>query len=219
MWVEPLWQLCSVSIFQWKRSPSLQCWRGAVQGLNASVSIGRCNSWFKSQRLVAGSQATKGTPTGGEAVQVRIHEGSHSFLGHIIAGDGFHPTEEKVTTMSQWLIPTKVKMLRGFLGLTSYYRRFIHAYVGVAALMTDLLKHDTFVWSREAQESFDELKLAMVHASILSHLDFSKTFVVESNAYHSAVGAMLMQDDHPITFYSCKLQCWFLLTSTYSKNS
>lgn len=50
------------------------------------------------------------------------------FLGHIIAADGVHPNPEKIKAMVEWTIPKSIKQLRGFLGLTGYYRRFIKNY-------------------------------------------------------------------------------------------
>lgn len=68
--------------------------------------------------------------------------------------------------MLDWSIPKSIKMLRGFLGLTSYYRRFIKDYSHIATPMTDLLKKDSFVWLEKATESFNALKQAMVIAPI-----------------------------------------------------
>lgn len=74
-------------------------------------------------------------------------EASIGFLGHIIASDGVHPDPEKVKAMLDWSIPKTIKMLRGFLGLTGYYRRFVKGYAQIAIPMTDLLKKDNFCWN------------------------------------------------------------------------
>lgn len=145
--------------------------------------------------------------------------GKHTmgFLGHIIAADGIHPDPEKISAMVNWALPTSLKKLRGFLGLTGYYRRFIKNYAQIASPMTDLLKKDSFLWNQEATDSFELLKKAMVSAPVLAFPDFSQQFVVETDASSSGVGAVLLQLNHPISFYSCKITGRLKAASIYVK--
>ncbi|WP_447387132.1 hypothetical protein, partial [Streptococcus pseudopneumoniae] len=76
-------------------------------------------------------------------------------------------------------IPKNVHEVRGFLGLTGWYRIFIQSYASIATPLTSLLKKTkVFIWTDKAQVSFEKLKDALVNAPILQLSDFSKTFVV-----------------------------------------
>lgn len=81
-----------------------------------------------------------------------------------------------------WPIPKTIKQLRGFLGHSGYYRRFIRGYAQIATPMTNFLKKDVFLWSEEATKSFHNLKIAMTRAPILQFPDFEWEFVVETDA-------------------------------------
>ncbi|GJY03991.1 retrotransposable element Tf2 [Tanacetum coccineum] len=70
----------------------------------------------------------------------------------------------KVSTMIDWPIPTTLKQLRGFTGLTGYYRRFIKNYAVIAQPLTALLKKNAFQWTEQATQSFQALKMAMIKA-------------------------------------------------------
>jgi len=75
----------------------------------------------------------------------RFAESEIDYLGHLISQHGV-----RVEAMVSWPLPRSIKALRGFLGLTGYYRKFIRNYGLIVAPLTDLLKKNSFMWSPEA---------------------------------------------------------------------
>ena len=80
---------------------------------------------------------------------------------------------EKVAAMQAWSLPKNLKELRGFLGLTGYYSRFIQHYAQLAAPLTDQLKKNNFHWNEETTAAFTRLKEVMLTAPILAIPNFS----------------------------------------------
>ena len=125
-----------------------------------------------------------------------------AYLGHVITGSGVAMDESKIDAVKAWPIPKTIRALRGFLGLTGYYRCFIHNYGIIAAPLTALLKKEAFRWSDDATAAFDALKAALMSAPVLQLPDFGSEFVVDYDASRSGFGAVLHQGQGPIAFFS-----------------
>jgi hypothetical protein len=125
------------------------------------------------------------------------------YLGHIISESGVATDPAKVSAVLQWPSPTSVKGLRSFLGLASYYRRFVRNFGIIAKLLIDLLKKGTlFIWTVEHQQAFEVLKMALTSAPVLALPNFQKSFVIETDASGVGIGTVLMQSGHPLAFLS-----------------
>jgi hypothetical protein len=124
------------------------------------------------------------------------------YLGHIISDKGVVMDPAKIEAVESWPPPRSIWALRGFLGLTGYYRKFIAGYGTVAALLTALLKREAFRWTEEADEAFNLLKQALMSAPLLQMPDFDRNFIIDCDVSGSGFGAMLHQGDGAIAFFS-----------------
>ena len=121
------------------------------------------------------------------------------YLGHLISGEGVAADSRKVADMD-WLVPKDLTGVRGFLGLTGYYRRFVMGYGKTAWALTQQLKKDNFNWGVEVQMAFEQLKKAMTSLSVLAVPCFDKEFIIEADASGKGIGAVLMQEGHLVAY-------------------
>uniref|UniRef100_A0A5S6R4Y5 RNA-directed DNA polymerase n=1 Tax=Trichuris muris TaxID=70415 RepID=A0A5S6R4Y5_TRIMR len=116
------------------------------------------------------------------------------YLGHIVSADGVRVDPEKNEAVNNWPRPTSPKELRQFLGLASYYRRFVSSFATVAAPMNKLMKKSSrWNWAPECEVSFQELKAPLTSAPTLSFADFNQAFILDTDASNCGVGAVLAQ--------------------------
>jgi hypothetical protein len=136
---------------------------------------------------------------------------SVNFLGHIISAGGVAVQVHKVEAITKWPIPQCVSDVRSFLGLTGYYRRFVHDFAGTSTSLSDLMRKDTpFVWGPKEEAAFMQLKAALASAPVLAHPDNSKPYTLHTDASGYAVGATLSQENssgllQPVAFLSKKM--------------
>ena len=105
------------------------------------------------------------------------------FLGHRITASGILPVSRKIDEVASFVSPINVSQLWGYLGLFSYYRKFIRKFAEKAAILYDLLKKNTkFVWSDKCEASFQYLKKALTNPELLIYPDFSNEFIIQSDA-------------------------------------
>lgn len=117
-----------------------------------------------------------------------------NYLGHIVGQGEILPASDKLDSIRAFSIPKDVKQLRSFLGLLSYYRRFINNFSTLSAPLTTLLKKNVkYVWTEECENSFQALRESLLAAPILSCPDFECPFEIQTDASDVGVGAVLLQ--------------------------
>lgn len=141
------------------------------------------------------------------------------YLGHIISGDGVATNPKKITDVVTWSRPDGVSKLRGFLGLTGYYRRFIKDYGRICRPLHNMLKKDGFHWGKEQDDAFEMLKKVMTTSPVLALPNFSQPFIIEADACNNGIGAVLMQSGKPISFFSKSLGVKAAGQSIYEKEA
>lgn len=144
-------------------------------------------------------------------------QSSIEYLGHVISDKGVATDPTKTTAIAQWPLPQNFTELRGFLGLTGYYRKFVKGYGILAKPLTSLLKQKQFAWTQVAQQAFDSLKTALTTTLVLSLPDFDLPFEIDTDACDIGVGAVLSQLGHPVAYYSKALSVANQKLSTYEK--
>jgi hypothetical protein len=129
------------------------------------------------------------------------------FLGHRITQEGLKMDHHKVKAILDWEPPKSVPALRSFLGLASYYRKFIKNFAKIATPLMNLLKKSivTYEWEEACGEAFETLKGILVKALVLKLPDFDKEFEIHSDASDFAIGGVLVQEGRLVAFESKKL--------------
>ena len=129
------------------------------------------------------------------------------FLGHIVSKDGVRTDPAKTEAIDNWPLPTSAKQMKSFLGLASYYRRFIQGFAVIARPLHQLCdKKVKFQWNKECDQAFKLLKEKLVSAPILAYPIVGEQYVLDTDACDVAVGGVLGQiqdgEEKVIAYYS-----------------
>lgn len=131
------------------------------------------------------------------------------YLGYIIDQNGLRTDPEKVEAIINYPIPTSLKQIRRFVGMTSWYRRFIDNFSELTTPITELTKNKKFHWTDEANNAFMKLKSALVSAPVLSNPRYDLPFIITCDSSDTAIGGTLSQifedGEHVIAYASQKL--------------
>jgi len=144
------------------------------------------------------------------------------YLGHIVTEDGIKPNTKKIEAIKVFPIPTTRKEIKSFLGLLGYYRKFIKDFTKITKPMTKQLKGKAPVLpTEEFKEAFNTCKTLLCNDPILKYPDFTKPFVLTTDASNVAIGAVLSQgtlgSDRPVCFASRTLNDREVMYSTVEK--
>uniref|UniRef100_K7EX43 Gypsy retrotransposon integrase-like protein 1 n=1 Tax=Pelodiscus sinensis TaxID=13735 RepID=K7EX43_PELSI len=135
-----------------------------------------------------------------------------SYLGYVVRRGRIKPQVDKVEALRSYKAPTTKRQVRQFLGLASYYRRFIPEFATIAAPLTDLTQNarpQRVQWTAQCEKAFQTLKRRLMQTPVLHQPDFTKPFIVQTDASDRGLGAVLSQEqegeEHPILYLSRKL--------------
>jgi hypothetical protein len=130
-----------------------------------------------------------------------------ALLGHVISAGGVSVDPGKVKDVLNWMPPTTASEIQSFLGLAGYYRRFINDFSKIAKPMMKLLeKNKTFEWTKECQDSFEELRKHLTLAPVWVLPDLTKKFDIFCDASRQGLGGVLMQEGQVVCYASRQLR-------------
>ncbi|GBG78614.1 hypothetical protein CBR_g27840 [Chara braunii] len=142
------------------------------------------------------------------------------YLGHRLSANGLEPEATKVEVIRKWPQPANVRELHSFLGLASYYQKFVPKFSVIAHPLSRLTsKNAAYAWCEKCEIAFQALKEALVSHPVLRIADPNLTFVVTTDASQFGIGAVLQQDDGDglrlLEYYNNCMPNHKVATSTY----
>jgi hypothetical protein len=141
-----------------------------------------------------------------------------AFLFYVVTPQGIKVDEAKIEAIKSWSIPATLTQLWSFLGLATFYQRFMRDFSTIAAPPNDLMKKGiSFYWSAAQDQAFQTLIDKLTHAPLLQLLNFGKNFELECDASGIGIGGVLLQEGKPVTYFSEKFSEPSLNYPTYDK--
>ena len=117
-----------------------------------------------------------------------------TFLGHVVSEKGVKPDPRKVQCVVDWPIPRNTTDIRAFLGLCSYYRRFVQGFSTIASPMNSLLEAgQAFEWTSDCQNAFDTLKTILTSDPVMGYPKDEGLFILDTDASAKGIGVTLSQ--------------------------
>ena len=134
---------------------------------------------------------------------------SVQYLGHVFSANGMSPDPNKVKVVADWPVPSNVSEVRQFLGLASYYRRYVQNFSTIVASLHALTQDGiSFCWDQACNDAFTTLKNHLVNSPVLAYPSFEQNateFVLQTDTSAVALGAVLEQKGHVIAYASQSL--------------
>jgi len=131
-----------------------------------------------------------------------LFQKSITFLGHVVPECGIETDPVKSEVVKEWPVPKTIRDVRAFLGIAVYYRRFVPNLACIAGPLHSMVgKGKRFSWTPEAQQSFDQLKLALTSPPVLAMPTDEGEFVLDTDASEFAIGAVLCQVQGGMVWY------------------
>ncbi|KZR97407.1 Uncharacterized protein APZ42_007742, partial [Daphnia magna] len=120
------------------------------------------------------------------------------YLGYIVSRKGITPNLKKLEAIMKYPAPNNTKELSSFLGLASYYRKFIRAFADKAHPLTALTRKTAeWKWGEAERDAFNCIKNCLITRPILSYPDFKREFIIYTDASGYGIGAVLAQIQSP----------------------
>ena len=125
------------------------------------------------------------------------------FMGHVITKDGLKPDPDKVKAVNNMPKPTCKQEALSLLGFINYLAKFLPKLSEVAQPLRDLTRANAqFIWSRQHNKAFEDMKKLVVQHPVLKYYDVSEEVTLQREASERGLGATLMQNGQPVAFAS-----------------
>ena len=139
------------------------------------------------------------------------------YSGHIVGCDGARVDPKNIQAMQDWPCLQTLKILRGSLGLSRYYQKFMKNSRKFAVPLKNILKKNDFAYNEATEQDFSDLKQGICMTLVLVVSDYTKPFLSECDAFGTGLGVALIQEGRPLAFISKQLCDRNMGNTTYEK--